>query len=260
MSYNNIIYEKENRIGLITLNRPKSLNSISSELISDLVDVFDKINTDDNISVVIITGNEKAFAAGADIKEVSQLNTPVKAHKFVQHIQSAYDMMERFPKPVIAAVGGLALGGGCEMCMACDIRIAAENAIFGQPEIKIGVIPGAGGTQRLPRLVGIGRAKEMLYSGDPIDAAEAYRIGLVNKIVPSGSLMDEAKKMAEKFCKQPGYALNITKIVVNDGINMDLRTANAYEARCFEQLFATYDQQEGMKAFIEKRKPEFKNM
>jgi enoyl-CoA hydratase len=260
MDYNNIIYEKQDQIGLITLNRPKSYNSINSELITELVDVFDTMESDDDICVVIITGNEKAFAAGADIKEVGQLNTPVKAHKFVQHIQNAYDRIERFPKPVIAAVGGLALGGGCEMCMACDIRIASENAMFGQPEIKIGVIPGAGGTQRLPRLIGIGRAKEMLYSGDPISAAEAYRIGLVNKVVPIDSLMDEARKMAIKFSKQPGYALEITKIVVNDGMNMDLRTANAYEARCFEQLFATYDQQEGMKAFIEKRKPAFKNM
>jgi len=260
MDYNNIIYEKQNEIGLITFNRPKSLNAISSELISDLVDVFDKMESDKDIAAVILTGNKKAFAAGADIKEVSELNTPVKAHKFVQYMQNAYDKIERFPKPVIAAVGGLALGGGCEMCMACDIRIAAENAIFGQPEIKIGVIPGAGGTQRLPRLIGVGRAKEMLYSGDPVDAAEAYRIGLVNKVVPTDSLIDEARKMATKFCKQPGYVLEITKLVVNDGINMDLRTANAYEARCFEQLFATYDQQEGMKAFIEKRKPEFKNM
>ncbi|HDL08587.1 MAG TPA: enoyl-CoA hydratase/isomerase family protein, partial [Desulfobacteraceae bacterium] len=142
--------------------------------------------------------------------------------------------------------------------MACDIRIAAENARFGQPEIKIGVIPGGGGTQRLARLIGLGRAKEMLFTGDPIDAEEAYRIGLVNKVVPSESLMDETRKMASKFLKQPGFALKITKMLLNDGINMDLRSALSLETRCFELLFATEDQKEGMRAFIEKRKPNFK--
>lgn len=257
MEYNTVIFEKENNIAFITLNRPKSMNSISSELLKEMDTIFDLIAADDKIAVVIITGNEKVFAAGADIKEISQINTPVKAHTFVNNIQSVFDKLERLPQPVIAAVSGLALGGGCEMCMACDIRIAADNALFGQPEIKIGVIPGAGGTQRLPRLVGVGRAKELLYTGDPIKAEEAYRIGLVNKVVPVASLMDEAKILASKIAKQPGYALKITKIVVNDGMNMDLRSAIAYEARSFEQLFATEDQQEGMKAFIEKRKANF---
>ena len=215
------------------------------------------MKNDDEVSVVILTGSEKVFAAGADIKEIVQIKTPYDAHQFVSQIQFLFDEIERFPKPVIAAVSGLALGGGCEMSMACDVRIAAENAMFGQPEINIGVIPGAGGTQRLPRLVGVGRAKEMLYTGDPIDAKEAYRIGLVNKVVPVASLMDEAKKMASKFIKQPGFVLRITKKVVNDGIEMDIRSALAYEARCFEMLFSTDDQKEGMKAFVEKRKPEF---
>ena len=257
MEYNTIIFEKENGIATLTLNRPKSMNSINSELMSELSSILSLIAADKEISVVIITGNEKVFAAGADIKEIGQINTPVKAHAFVEAIQMTFDKLERLPQPVIAAVSGLALGGGCEMCMACDIRIAADNALFGQPEIKIGVIPGAGGTQRLPRLVGVGRAKELLYTGDPIKAEEAFRIGLVNKVVPLASLMDEAKAMASKIAKQPGYALKITKIVVNDGINMDLRAAIAYEARSFEQLFATEDQQEGMKAFIEKRKANF---
>ena len=257
MEYNTIIFEKENEIATIKLNKPQSMNSINSELMSELNKVLDLISADNEIAVVIITGNEKVFAAGADIKEISQIDTPVKAHSFVETIQLLFNKLERIPQPVIAAVSGLALGGGCEMCMACDIRIAADNALFGQPEIKIGVIPGAGGTQRLPRLVGVGRAKELLYTGDPIKAEEAFRIGLVNKVVPLASLMDEAKAMASKIAKQPGYALKITKIVVNDGINMDLRAAIAYEARSFEQLFATEDQQEGMKAFIEKRKANF---
>ena len=260
MDYSTIIYEKDGNIAIVTLNRPKSMNSIGSALINDMNNVFDEIAEDDKIDAVILTGSEKVFAAGADIKELTAVNTPVKAHQFVEAIQSLYDKIERLPKPVIAAVSGLALGGGCEMSMSCDVRIAAENALFGQPEIKIGVIPGAGGTQRLPRLVGEGRAKELLYSGDPIDAQEAYRIGLVNKVVPVASLMDEAKKMASKFAGQPSYTLRILKMVVNDGMNMDLRSANAYEARAFEQLFATEDQREGMKAFVEKRKPEFKGM
>ncbi len=257
MGYNTVIFEKENNIAVITLNKPKSMNSISNELMSELNCVLDLIAADNEIAVVILTGSEKVFAAGADIKEIGQINTPVKAHVFVETIQSLFNKLERLPQPVIAAVSGLALGGGCEMCMSCDIRIAADNALFGQPEIKIGVIPGAGGTQRLPRLVGVGRAKELLYTGDPIKAEEAYRIGLVNKVVPLASLMDEARALASKIAKQPGYALKTTKTVVNDGINMDLRTANAYEARSFEQLFATEDQQEGMKAFVEKRKANF---
>ncbi len=257
MGYNTVIFKKENGIATITLNKPKSMNAINSELMNELDEILDLIAVDNEIAVVIITGSEKVFAAGADIKEISKINTPVKAHAFVETIQTLFNKLERLPQPVIAAVSGLALGGGCEMCMACDIRIAADNALFGQPEIKIGVIPGAGGTQRLPRLVGVGRAKELLYTGDPIKAEEACRIGLVNKVVPLASLMDEARALASKISKQPAYALKITKIVVNDGINMDLRSANAYEARSFEQLFATEDQQEGMKAFIEKRKANF---
>jgi enoyl-CoA hydratase len=161
-------------------------------------------------------------------------------------------------KPVIAAVSGLALGGGCELALACDLRIAAENATFGQPEIKIGVIPGAGGTQRLPRLVGLGRAKELLFTGDTIDAQEAYRIGLVNKVVPVEALMSETRKLALKVTKQPPLALKTTKAVVNEGINMNIQSALALEARGFEILFSTEDQKEGMKAFLEKRKPIFK--
>ena len=260
MNYSTIIYEKKERLAIITLNRPDSFNAINSQMLKDLDNLLDEIISDTSISAVILTGHKKFFAAGADIKEISQNDTPVSAHKFIQNIQGVFDKLERVPVPVIAAVSGLALGGGCEMSMACDIRIAAENAKFGQPEINIGVIPGAGGTQRLPRLVGIGRAKELLFTGDPIGAQEAYRIGLVNKIVPIESLLDEAKKMALKFIDQPGYTLKILKMAVNDGMNMDLRSATAYEARCFEQLASTKDQREGLTAFVEKRKPVYKGM
>ncbi len=260
MKYSTLIYEPEDRLGIITINRPDSFNAINSQFLEDLDNLLDEIIADSNISALILTGHEKFFAAGADIKEICHNNTPVKAHKFIKNIQAVFDKLERIPVPVIAAVSGLALGGGCEMSMACDIRIAAENAKFGQPEINIGVIPGAGGTQRLPRLVGIGRAKEMLFTGAPINAQEAYRIGLVNKVVPVASLMDEAKTMALKFIAQPGYTLKILKMAVNDGINMDLRSATAYEARCFEQLASTEDQLEGLTAFVEKRKPVYKGM
>ncbi len=258
MDLNTLIYEKSGGVAVVTVNRPKSMNAINEELVKELDRVVDDIAEDDDIGVAIITGSEKVFAAGADIKEIGGLKSPVDAHRIVSLIQYVFDKIERMPKPFIAAVSGLALGGGCELSMACDIRIAAENARFGQPEIKIGVIPGGGGTQRLARLIGLGRAKEMLFTGDPIDAEEAYRIGLVNKVVPGESLMDETRKMASKFLKQPGFALKITKMLLNDGINMDLRSALSLETRCFELLFATEDQKEGMRAFIEKRKPNFK--
>lgn len=259
MKFDTVIFEKEDGIGIITLNRPKSLNAIDSDFLDEMERLIDEIAKDNDIGAVIITGSEKVFAAGADIKEISGIAKPVDAHSFVRRGQIVFNKIETLEKPVIAAVSGLALGGGCELSLACDIRIAAENAMFGQPEIKIGVIPGAGGTQRLPRLIGLGRAKELLYTGDPIDAQEAYRVGLVNKVVPVDSLMAEAKKMAGKFIKQPGFALRITKMVVNEGINMDMQSALAHEARCFELLFSTEDQKEGMNAFVEKRKPVFQN-
>lgn len=258
MAYETILYNKENGIGIITLNRPKSLNALNSQLIRELNEVLDEIEKDDSVSVVIVTGHEKFFAAGADITEISTLASPVDAYDFVAGAQAVFNRFEDLPKPVVAAVSGLALGGGCELALACDVRLAADNARFGQPEIKIGVIPGGGGTQRLPRIVGLGRAKDMLFHGDPIDAQEAFRIGLVNKVVETPMLLDEAKKTAEKYMKQPPFVLKITKMVVNEGVNMDLKSALAHEARCFALLFGTEDQQEGMKAFLEKRKPEFK--
>lgn len=257
MSFNTIIYKQDGGIGIITLNRPRSMNALNNEMIRELGEVVDEIAGNEAIFSVIIQGNEKIFAAGADISEISRIQNPVQAYQFVTRVQQLFDKIESLPKPVIAAVSGLALGGGCELSMACDIRIAAENAVFGQPEIKIGLIPGGGGTQRLPRLVGLGRAKELLFTGDPIDAQEAWRIGLVNRLVPTASLSDEVRKMAAGFLAQPALALQMTKIAVNTGSNMDLRSALSHEARCFEWLFSTRDQKEGMRAFIEKRKPEF---
>lgn len=259
MEYKTILYEKKDRVGTITLNRPKSMNSLSSELLRELDHVLTEIDRDDDVKVVILTGSEKFFAAGADITEIGEIKTPLDAHRFLKMAQAVFNHIEDLEKPVIAAISGLALGGGCELTLACDLRIAADNTTFGQPEIKIGVIPGAGGTQRLPRIVGITKAKELLYTGDFMDAQEAYRIGLLNKVVPAASLMEETRKMALKIARQPGVALKATKLAVNGGLNMDIKSAMAYEARCFEILFSTEDQKEGMKAFIEKRKPAFKD-
>ena len=259
MGFDTVIYEREDHIAVITMNRPKSMNAINNKFIKELKQVFDEIEGDPETGAVIITGTGKAFAAGADIKEIQGIGSPADAHAFVSEIQALFCQIENLEKPVIAAVNGLAFGGGCEITLACDLRIAAENAFFGLPEIKIGVLPGAGGTQRLPRLVGVGRAKEILFTGDPIDAAEAYRIGLANRVVPLDSLMDESKKLASDLMNRPGYAFKMIKGCVNNGLNMDLKSALAYEARCFEFLFSTEDQKEGMKAFVEKRKPVFKN-
>ena len=258
MDFNTIIYNSEEGVGIITMNRPKSMNAINDEFVRELGQAIDLIEADEKVEAVIVTGGEKIFAAGADIKYVMGIGTPLEAHEFVSDVQSLFSRLENLEKPTIAAVGGLALGGGCELALACDIRLAAENAIFGLPEIKIGVLPGGGGTQRLPRLIGAGRAKEMLYSGDPIDADEAYRIGLANKVVKADALMDEAKKLARNLGQRPAFALKMIKTSVNRGMSMDLQSALAHEARCFEILFSTEDQKEGMKAFVEKREPKFK--
>lgn len=256
MQYETILYNKADGIGTITLNRPKAYNAINIRMLKDLSHLLSEIENDAEIKVVLVAGNEKCFAAGADIKEVFGIGSPVDAYDFIR-LLDVFHRIENIDKPVIAAISGFALGGGCELSMCCDIRIASENAVFGQPEIKIGIIPGAGGTQRLPRLIGITKAKELLYTGDTIDANEAYRLGLVNKVVPVDSLMDEARILALKIVRQPGVALRAIKLAVNGGICMDIKSAVAYEARCFEMLFSTEDQKEGARAFIEKRKPMF---
>ena len=258
MDFNTIIYNVEDGIGIITMNRPKSMNAINADFMREFDQAIDLIEADEKVGAVIVTGGEKIFAAGADIKYVMGIGSPLESHEFVSAVQSLFSRLENLEKPTIAVIGGLALGGGCELALACDIRLAAENAIFGLPEIKIGVLPGGGGTQRLPRLIGAGRAKEMLYSGDPIDANEAYRIGLVNKVIKADALMDEAKKMAKRLRQRPAFALKMIKTSVNKGMSMDLQSALAHEARCFEILFSTEDQKEGMRAFVEKREPKFK--
>jgi len=255
---NTVNYLKEGTLGIVTLNRPRSLNALNAELMKELGVLLGEIGSDKQIMTLIITGGTKSFCVGADISEIGLIQTPAQAHGFAEIAQKLFLQVETLPQPVIGAISGPAVGGGCELALACDFRIAAENAVLGLPEIKIGVMPGGGGTQRLPRLIGMGRAKEMIYLGDSIDAAEAYRIGLVNRVVPVEKLMEEARAMASKLATRPPLALKMCKRVVNDGMTMDARSALAYESRCFEILFSTEDQKEGMRAFSEKRKPVFK--
>ena len=255
-----IEYKKKGKIGIITLIRPERMNVICKDFLNEMNTVLTDIEKDDDFRVLIITGAGNIFAAGADIKEIKSIEGVVAAHQFVTQAQQCLNRIEALEKPVIAAINGPALGGGCELALACDIRIAAETAVFGLPEIKLGVLPGAGGTQRLPRLVGIGRAKELLYFGDSINAREAFLIGLVNRVVANDSLVKTAEDMAERLASRPPVALRLIKSAVDKGFNMDLPSALAYESRSFEMLFTTRDQKEGMQAFIEKRKPEFKGL
>jgi enoyl-CoA hydratase len=257
MEYQNILFQVENGIATITFNRPKVLNAMSLEVITELAQALKVCAQDDSVKALILTGaGEKAFVAGADISQM-QNSTSVEILKLMETGQETLRFLETMAKPSIAAVNGFALGGGTEIAMACDIRIAAENAMFGQPEILIGILPGWGGTQRLPRLVGMGRAKEMILSGAQISAQRAYEIGLVNKVVPAAELLAEAGKMARKFTTLPGFALKMAKNSINYGFDMSLDNAVKLELSAVSQCFSTQDQKEGMKAFLEKRKPNF---
>lgn len=258
-TYNNVLYQTDNGIGMITLNRPKALNALNSELLTELNGLLDEIAQDDSVKVVIITGSgDKAFVAGADIAEMQNIS-PLEGRAFGKFGQAIFNKLENIPQPVIAAVNGFALGGGCELAMACDIRVASERAKFGQPEVSLGIVPGFGGTQRLPRLIGKGRAKELLYTADIINAEEAYRMGLVNKIVSADELLNTAKELAEKIMARAQAAVQLCKAAVNTGMDTDLESGIAYEAEVFGLCFASADQKEGMSAFIGKRKPNFSN-
>jgi len=255
--YANLLFEKEGGIGIVTINRPKALNALNAATIYELDRMADQLAKDDEVKVVIITGGgEKAFVAGADITEMQPMS-PIEGRNWGKLGQAVFNKIENLPKPVIAAVNGFALGGGNELAMACDIRIASDNAKFGQPEVSLGIPPGFAGTQRLPRLVGKGRAKELLFTGDTIDAAEALRIGLANKVVAPEELMNAAKAMAKRIMSRAPVAVQICKSAVNEGLDVDLDSAVAYEAEVFGLCFATADQKEGMAAFVEKRKPNF---
>jgi enoyl-CoA hydratase len=259
MGYENVILEKEDRIAILTVNRPKALNALNAATLMDISSAVLDIAADPAIDVLIITGaGDKAFVAGADIAFMQNLPA-MEARAFAILGQEIFRKIETMEKPVIAAVNGFALGGGCELSMACDIRLASDKALFGQPEVGLGITPGYGGTQRLPRLIGEGRAKELIYSATNINAEEAYRVGLVNHVYPSEALMEEAKKLAKKIAKQAPIAVRLSKNEVNRGMQTDIDTAMAIEADMFGLCFATEDQREGMAAFIEKRKADFKS-
>ncbi|MGD0021046.1 MAG: enoyl-CoA hydratase-related protein [Smithellaceae bacterium] len=257
MGYKNILLTREEEIATITFNRPKVLNAMNSEVLGELYDAVTTCAKDGSIKALILTGaGDKAFVAGADISQM-QNSTSVEILQLMELGHRTLRMIETMPKPSIAAVNGFALGGGTEIALACDIRFAAENAVFGQPEILIGVIPGWGGTQRLPRLVGMGIAKEMILGGVQINAQRAYEIGLVNKVLPADKLLEEAKKFAKKLAALPSFALKMAKNAINYGFDMSLDNASLLEIGCIAQCFSTEDQKEGMKAFLEKRKPTF---
>jgi enoyl-CoA hydratase len=242
---------------VVTINRPAALNALNVEVLEGLAAAFADLKENGAVACVILTGSgTKAFVAGADIAAMQSLDA-VAAVRFARLGHALLNDIEKFPKPVIAAVNGFALGGGCELAMACDIRIAAENARFGQPEVNLGIIPGFGGTLRLSRLVGKGRAKELIFTGDMIDAQEAYRIGLANKVVAAGDLLATARGMAAKIASKGPIAVRFAKESVDNGLEMDLDRAGRFEADLFGLCFTTADQKEGMQAFLEKRPARF---
>lgn len=253
MEYNTLILDLKEPIALITLNRPKSLNALNSELYAELNKALDVIEKNDKIRALVITGEGKAFVAGADISEMSGMNYE-QGRKFAIVGQDTFNRLSTFRIPVIAAINGFALGGGCEFAMGCDIRIANEFAKFGQPEVNLGLIPGYCGTQRLSRIVGLGNALNLLMTADIIDANEALRIGLVQKVVPADELLNEAVKLAMKIASKGKMAVQKVKEVTVKGLNMDFYDACLYEADEFGKLFDGSESQEGMSAFLEKRK------
>ncbi len=257
MQYQTLLVEMSEGVATITVNRPQAMNSMTMDTLKELSDVVDFVAASPDVRAVIITGaGRKAFIAGGDISMLRQLD-PCSARELALLAQGILNRIEQSPKPFIAAINGYALGGGCELAMSCDIRIAADSSMFGQPEVNIGTLPGFGGSQRLPRLVGKGVALEMILTGDMIDAREAWRIGLVNKVVPAEELMNAARFMAQKLAGKSMVTVKLCKEAVHNGMEMDLAHACHYEADLFALSFATEDQKEGMSAFLEKRKPVF---
>jgi enoyl-CoA hydratase len=257
MQFKNLLLEKSENIATVTVNRPQALNALNEETLKELLHCFEALENDAEVRAVIVTGaGEKAFVAGADIAYMKEMNA-TSAREFALLGQQVMNAVEHLSKPVIAAVNGFALGGGCELALACDIRLASEHARFGQPEVNLGVIPGFAGTQRLPRLIGKGRAKELLFTGDMIDGSEAARIGLVNRVLPQEELLPAARQIAAKIAAKGTVAMALCKDAVNNGVEMDSNRACRYEADHFALCFATADQKEGMAAFLERRPANF---
>jgi len=257
MAYENILVETRGRVGLATLNRPKTLNALNDALMNELGDALEKFDADDGIGAIVVTGSDKAFAAGADIVAMKDWGY-MDVYKG-EYITRNWERMRSIRKPVIAAVAGYALGGGCELALMCDIIIAADTAKFGQPEIKLGIIPGAGGTQRLPRAVGKAKAMDLVLTGRMMDAAEAERSGLVSRVVSADKLLEEALAAAAQIAEFSLPSVMMAKEAVNRAYESPLAEGMLFERRVFHALFATEDQKEGMAAFVEKRKPKFKH-
>jgi len=250
--YENILTAVEGPVGTITLHRPKALNALNAALMAETLDALTRFDRDEAVRCIILTGNERAFAAGADIKEMAGASA---VEMLTRDNLSAFDAVRKVSKPIIAAVSGYALGGGCELAMACDMIVASETARFGQPEINLGVMPGAGGTQRLTRAIGKARAMEMVLTGEPMGAPEALARGLVNRVVPAELYLEEARKMALQIASQAPVAVRLAKDAVLKAQDLSIKEGLDYERRLFYLLFATEDQKEGMAAFIDKRKP-----
>jgi enoyl-CoA hydratase len=258
MSFDNLLVERESRVAVLTVQRPQRLNALDASTLNEIGQAFLDFQQDQSIHCIIVTGaGGKAFVAGADINELAR-DTPEAAHRRARRGQEVFDQIERLGKPVIAAVNGLALGGGCELAMACTLRIAAETARFGQPEINLGLIPGFAGTQRLARLVGKSKAMELILTGNSITAHEAMECGLVNRVVPAASLMNETRSLAADLAAKPPIALRYAMEAVNRGLDMPFAEACGFEAALFGMTMTTEDVREGTQAFLEKRKPLFK--
>lgn len=256
--YQNLKYEIKDSIAYVTVNRPKSLNALSGEVLDDLLAAFTEVEKNPEVKTAILTGEGRAFVAGADISQMVNL-TGIEGQELMKKGAKVMDFIEGVSKPVIGAINGFALGGGCELAMACDIRIASEAAKFGQPEVNLGIIPGFGGTQRLPRLVGKGMGKYLIMTAEMIDANEAYRIGLVEKVVPADELISTCEKIAKTIMSKAPIAVKHSKIAVNNGIMLDVKTGVAYEGEACAAPFCSEDRNEGMKAFLEKRPAKFEN-
>lgn len=258
MEYKKLIIQDNGAVRVIKINNPEALNALNTAILKELDAAFTEVAEDNGILAVVLTGEGRAFVAGADISEMKSKNA-IEGEIFGKLGASVFRKIELLPKPIIAAVNGFALGGGCELAMSCDIRLASAKAKFGQPEVGLGITPGFSGTQRMPRLIGMGKAKELIYTADIIDAAEAYRIGLVNHVYEPEALMEEAMKMAEKIASKAPIAVKNSKEAINRGIQTDMDSAVAIEAYLFGLCFASEDQKEGMTAFFEKRKANFQN-
>jgi enoyl-CoA hydratase len=258
MAYENLLVERDGAVLIVTINRPDKLNALNTRTVTELGQAMDAAQADPEVKAIILTGaGEKSFVAGADINELA-VQSPVNGREHARSGQAVFDKIERMGKPVIAAVNGFALGGGCELAMACTIRMAADHAKFGQPEINLGLIPGYAGSQRLPRLVGRGRALELLLTGAQIAAEEAWRIGLVNKVVPGAQLMTDARALAQQLASKAPIAVRYILDAVAGGLEMSFADAQTYEATLFGLIATTDDMREGTRAFLEKRKPAFK--